>query len=1031
MRRPSSRQPPDLPTELRSRRNPTHAAPSPVRVPPKAPPLAKVSRPRPVDVLLRKRLLGQLDRARGCGITWVSGPAGSGKTTLVASWVDAKKIPCLWYQLDERDAEPATFFYFLGLAVRNALPRRRRVQLPSLTVEYARNVPTFTKRYFERLCSVVSPPFVLVLDNFQNVVPDRAFHEVLREAASVLPRGISLTIVSRLPPPPALSSLRAYGTMHFVHWEDLKFDLGETRAMLSLRRRKRTSPAVLANVHRMTEGWAAGLVLFDHWMAGRTITPRDLDHFERDGLFEYFATEFFEKADPDTREFLLETSFLQHVAPSTGAELTGRRDAGALLATLCRNHFFTERRSISPPVYDYHPLFRGFLQARAREIYTQEELLAILGRVAALLERLGQVEDAAELYREARHWEGLARLIIANAAAMISHGRHRALEAWLGSLPQTVLESTPWLLYWMGTCRIPFAPREGRSFLERSFALFRSARDAAGAFLAWSGVVYAINVELGDVGELDPWIATLDELLDEHAGAPIPASVDAQVKSHMFMALALSRPDHPDFDAWRAKAHALVESDANLTLRMITAFYLLVHGLWSGDHAEARRLLELIRGGLAAENVSSPAARRGARSDGREAPHREHLHELAEIMGMLAESWCGWSMGSPARSLSSMSAGLARSRETGVHMWDFLLTVQGVAASLCMSDLPTARKLLDGMAPALGRVRLLDKFYYHHESSWYCRVAGDVSSALYHQRQAHALAAQTGLAFAEAQSHFAMAHLMLVSGERAQAEEHLARCRERGRHLDSRIVAYMCSLTSASFALAAGDEDAALADLREAFALGRMHGFVFFSWWHPSLMLPLCTKALEAGIETEYVAGLIRECNLWPEDPPLHVESWPYPIRIHTLGSFRIVRAGEPLRFAGKLQKRPLELLKALIAFGGKDVEVERLVDALWPDADADLGHRSFETALYRLRRLLAHEGAIQLQGGRLSLSSRHCWLDVWAFERSVQSANGRERAIALYRGPFLADDAGRPWTASAREQLRASFQRLVGTAAA
>lgn len=67
------------------------------------------------------------------------------------------------------------------------------------------------------------------------------------------------------------------------------------------------------------------------------------------------------------------------------------------------------------------------------------------------------------------------------------------------------------------------------------------------------------------------------------------------------------------------------------------------------------------------------------------------------------------------------------------------------------------------------------------------------------------------------------------------------------------------------------------------------------------------------------------------------MESWPYPIKIHTLGKFEIIKDGRPLVFAGKVQKKPLEILKAVIAFGGRDVPVDTITDALWPDADGDL----------------------------------------------------------------------------------------------
>jgi ATP/maltotriose-dependent transcriptional regulator MalT len=76
--------------------------------------MSKITRPILTEVLPRKRLFSLLDRMRRRPIIWVSGPAGCGKTTVISSYIQTRKIPCLWYQVDEGDADPATFFYYMG-----------------------------------------------------------------------------------------------------------------------------------------------------------------------------------------------------------------------------------------------------------------------------------------------------------------------------------------------------------------------------------------------------------------------------------------------------------------------------------------------------------------------------------------------------------------------------------------------------------------------------------------------------------------------------------------------------------------------------------------------------------------------------------------------------------------------------------------------------------------------------------------------------------------------------------------------------
>jgi len=204
-------------------------------------------------------------------------------------------------------------------------------------------------------------------------------------------------------------------------------------------------------------------------------------------------------------------------------------------------------------------------------------------------------------------------------------------------------------------------------------------------------------------------------------------------------------------------------------------------------------------------------------------------------------------------------------------------------------------------------------------------------------------------------------------------------------------------------------------------------------------MARLCVKALEAGIEVEYVQELIQKLNLIPDKPPFHLEIWPWPIQIFSLGRFAILRDGKPVQFSRKVQQKPLSVLKALIAFGGKRVNEEEIMDGLWPEADGDMAQQSFATALHRLRQLLGNERVIQRQEGELTLDERFCWVDVWAFEAILEQADvqwkkGRvgkgielmEKATEMYKGPFLAKEMMQPWTISMRERLRSKFLRNV-----
>ena len=72
-------------------------------------------------------------------------------------------------------------------------------------------------------------------------------------------------------------------------------------------------------------------------------------------------------------------------------------------------------------------------------------------------------------------------------------------------------------------------------------------------------------------------------------------------------------------------------------------------------------------------------------------------------------------------------------------------------------------------------------------------------------------------------------------------------------------------------------------------------------------------------------------------------------VRIYTLGRFSLLLHGQPAIFGRKTPQRPLELLKAVIAYGGRDISLSLLTAALWPDSDGDDARRAFDTTLFRL----------------------------------------------------------------------------------
>ncbi len=209
-------------------------------------------------------------------------------------------------------------------------------------------------------------------------------------------------------------------------------------------------------------------------------------------------------------------------------------------------------------------------------------------------------------------------------------------------------------------------------------------------------------------------------------------------------------------------------------------------------------------------------------------------------------------------------------------------------------------------------------------------------------------------------------------------------------------------------------------------------------------MSRLCAKALNEGIEVEYVQRLIRKRSLLPDSFGRTLENWPWPLKIFTLGRFSLEKNGKPLRFPGKAPEKALLMLKALIAVGEKDVGEEQITDIIWPESEGDVAHSAFTTLLSRLRKLLDTEDCIKFEGGNVGVNPQICWVDAWAFdeivsqtekawedrkfpERFDKAVRLTEKALAIYKGNFLKGDEEYDWTTPERERFRRKFLFLVG----
>lgn len=690
--------------------------------------LAKLSRPVLGGVYSRERLFAQLDRFRSeSAAIWIAGPPGSGKTTLTADYLDTFAVDYAWYQVDEADADIATFFYYVSKVLEGRQTEGLH-GLPTFSSQYLNDIPAFARRFFRELFGRFAAPFAFVFDNYQEVPAQSRFHEILQYAMEETPEGGCIFNISRGDPPPIFARQRANRQMLTLGWNELRLTRSECDSIARIRGFEIDSTAS-EQLYERTQGWAAGLVLMLEHFRGEGSVMNIPTTFTPAVIFDYLAGEVIKHFDEKYQRFLLRTSTLPHLTAQLAEDLTGRTDAGAILEYVARHDYFvTAKHTETAIAYQFHPLLRAFLLRRAEETLGAEAVSKLQTRAAELLEEAGQIEDAIALRIDNREWGQMMRLIQTHARTILAQGRRETLERWLEEIPRDRLRKNPWLLCWLGECRLPLAPRESRRLHERAYELFHAQPqiDVEGLFNACAGAMGAILYELDDLTLLDRWIDEV-ESLQERFPDFYQRDYGEWTTCQMYMALVFRQPFHPDIERWGERTYAILQSSEDDAVRLQAAIVLASGIVWTGRFAKATEIIGSIRK-LAMEPEVSPLT-------------LTTLHMVESMYYML--------IGDKERCIEAVDSGVEIAETTGVHLWENSTLLNGAGGALSAGDLEAADDLLRRTDKNALSARRFDSCIYHFFSGWLAMLKDDVLAAYQEQRKSLRLAADMGLPFFE------------------------------------------------------------------------------------------------------------------------------------------------------------------------------------------------------------------------------------------------------------------------------------------
>ena len=404
----------------------------------------------------RDRLIRALELSIAeCPLTLVAAPAGYGKTTVVAQWLDQMtgRNPA-WVGLDVADNDPVRFWTHIATALERAgcffdggaasLVAMHRADITSGLL------PELVNALADARFSIL-----LALDDY-HFIRSAACHEQVDFLVEHLPPAAAVLVLSRTDPALHLGRLRAARQLAEIRADRLSFDPGEASALLAMEEIA-LSGVALRELMERTEGWPAGLYLATMSLVGRENPDAFVHEFSGDNRYigDYLIEEVLGRQSDDVRAFILETSIFERFSAALCESVLEMPGAGRIVHDLERSNLFLVPLDANRQWFRFHHLFAAVARSEL-EAENPARVKRLHARAADWFASHGFADEAVAHAVSSGSTARASQLVQANWIRYVDAGRAATVEGWLRALRVPELDADPAALVtaaWMAVVR--------------------------------------------------------------------------------------------------------------------------------------------------------------------------------------------------------------------------------------------------------------------------------------------------------------------------------------------------------------------------------------------------------------------------------------------------------------------------------------------------------------------------------------------------------------------------------------------------
>lgn len=366
----------------------------------------KIPAPRK-NYIIREALFEKLSQCKDMGVIFISGGAGTGKTTLLTSFIrEAGLANVCWMSMDSSNANVYSFWTYFTAAVSMFWDEDESFLGMMRANPDASHMEGLLVILINRLCS--EEDYYMVLDDVQ-YIKDEVLIKTFEFFLKSMPSNFHLFLLSREDPPVYLGPLAMSGRLLYIDGRQMKLSFEEGMSFLRNTLNLTDSNEELESLNRYAEGWIGGLQLS---IAAGQYSGQLL----RAGggiAAEYLTRELFESLTEREKDFLLRTSFLSYFDAPICIKLFedySLEDFEQMVEGLIRKNLFIICMDEINNVYRYHNILSEYLSEQFKK-YPEKQRRELCQKAAALFLERGDFEEALSEYNAAKDYDSILLVV--------------------------------------------------------------------------------------------------------------------------------------------------------------------------------------------------------------------------------------------------------------------------------------------------------------------------------------------------------------------------------------------------------------------------------------------------------------------------------------------------------------------------------------------------------------------------------------------------------------------------------------------